>query len=94
MISILEKKHNQRTHIYDWIEEEMNILKKMKEKPTRINMEVTAQEIASLNEMLQNINDKKIEVVELVADNPSDKLVDDLDILDKMVKKNVLIIIK
>lgn len=87
MISILEKKHNQRTQIYEWIEEEMNILRKMKEKPTRINMEVTVQEIANLNEMLQNINDKKIEIIELVADNPSDKLVDDLDILTNMVKK-------
>lgn len=80
MISVLENKHNQRSRIYEWIEEEMNILKKMKEKPIRINTEATAQEITNLNEMLQNINEKKIEISELISSDPSDKLVNDLDV--------------
>lgn len=91
MISILENKHSQRAKIYEWIEEENNNLKKLKEKPTRINIEATAQEITHLNEMLQNINEKKIETAELVSDDISDKLVNDLDLLTDMVI-NLLII--
>lgn len=85
MISILENKHSQRAKIYEWIEEENNNLRKLKEKPTRINIEATAQEITNLNEMLQNINEKKIETAELVSDDLSDKLVNDLDLLTDMV---------
>lgn len=85
MISILENKHNQRAKIYEWIEEENIILKKLMEKPTRINIDATAQEMVNLNEMLQNINEKKIESAELVSDDPSDKLVNDLDVLTDMV---------
>lgn len=89
MISILENKHNQRTKIYEWIEEEKIILNKMKEKPTRINIEATAQEITNLNEMLQNVNDKKLEITELLLDDSSDKLVTDSYHLTDMV--NILI---
>jgi len=89
MISILENKHNQRAIIYEWVEEEMIILNKMKEKPTRVNTEATAQEITNLNEMLQNVNNKKLEIAELVPDGSSDKLVTDLDNLTDMV--NLLI---
>lgn len=85
MISILENKFSQRTKIYEWIEEENINLKKLKEKPTKINIEATAQEITNLNEMLQNINEKKIETAELVSDDLSDKLVHDLDLLTDMV---------
>lgn len=85
MISVLENKQNQREIIYEWIEEEIVILNKMKEKPTRINIDATAQEITNLNEILQNVNDKKLEISELVSDNPSDKLVTDLDNLTDMV---------
>lgn len=91
LISILENKHNQRAKIYEWIEEENIILKKLKEKPTRINIEATAQEITNLSEMLQNISEKKIETAELVSDDISDKLVNDLDLLTDMVI-NLLII--
>jgi hypothetical protein len=79
MISVLENKHNQRSKIYEWIKEEMNILKKIKEKPIRNNTEATAQEIINLNEMLHNINEKKTEISELILNDPSDKLVNDLD---------------
>jgi len=85
MISILENKHNQRAIVYEWIEEEMIILNKMKEKPTRINIDATTQEIINLNEMLQNVNDKKLELMELVSDDPSDKLVTDFNNLIDMV---------
>lgn len=85
MASVLENKHNQRSRIYEWIEEELIVLNKMKEKPTRINIETTAQEINNLNEMLQNINEKRIEIYEIVSDNSSDKLIDDLDNLTNMV---------
>lgn len=85
MISILENKHNQRAIVYEWIEEEIIILNKMKEKPTRINIEATTQEIINLNEMLQNVNDKKLDIAQLVSDDPSDKLVTDLDNLIDMV---------
>lgn len=85
MISILENKHSQRAKIYEWIEEENKNLKKLKEKPTRINIESAAQEITNLNEMLQNINEKKIETAELVSDDYSDKLVNDLNLLTDMV---------
>lgn len=78
IISILENKHNQRTRIYEWIENETISLNKIKEKPTRINIEVTAQEITNLNDMLQNINEKKMEVIELVSHDQSDKLVNDM----------------
>jgi len=101
MISILEDKHNQRAIVYEWIEEEIIILNKMKEKPTRINIEATTQEITNLNEMLQNVNDKKLEIAQLVSDDPSDKLVTDLDNLIDMVSycedvklKMIFIIIK
>lgn len=85
MISVLENKHNQRAIIYEWIEEEMVTLNKMKEKPTRINVDGTAQEITNLNEILHNVNDKKLEIAELVLDDTSDKLVTDLDNLTYMV---------
>lgn len=85
MTSVLENKHNQRSRIYEWIEEELIALNKMKEKPTRINIETTAHEINNLNEMLQNINEKRIEIYEIVSDNSSDKLIDDLDNLTNMV---------
>jgi len=85
MISVLENKHNQRSIIYEWIEEEKVILNKMKEKPTRINIDATAQEITNLNETLQNVNDKKLEIAELVSNDTSDKLVTDLDNLTDMV---------
>lgn len=101
MISILENKHNQRAIVYEWIEEEIIILNKMKEKPTRINIEATTQEITNLNEMLQIVNDKKLEIAQLVSDDPSDKLVTDLDNLIDMVSycedvklKIIFIIIK
>lgn len=101
MISILENKHNQRAIVYEWIEKEIIILNKMKEKPTRINIEATTQEITNLNEMLQNVNDKKLEIAQLVSDDPSDKLVTDLDNLIDMVSycedvklKIIFIIIK
>lgn len=82
---MLENKQNQRTRIYEWIENEMVILNKIKEKPIRINVETTAQEITNLNEMIQNINDKKIEMSELVSGDPSNKLVNDMNILTDMV---------
>lgn len=82
---MLENKHSQRSRIYEWIDEEINILKKMKEKPIRINTEATAQEITNLNEMLQNINEKKIEISELVSSDPSDKLFNDLDVFNNEV---------
>lgn len=85
MTSVLENKQNQRSRIYEWIEEEFIILNKMKEKPTRINIETTAQEINNLNEMLQNINEKQIEIYEIVSDNSSDKLINDVDNLTNMV---------
>lgn len=85
MILVLENKHNQRTIIYEWIEEEMVTLNKMKEKPIRINIDGTAQEITNLNETLHNVNDKKLEIAELVLDDTSDKLVTDLDNLTDMV---------
>jgi len=85
MISVLENKHNQRAIIYEWIKEEMIILNKIKEKPTRINIDATAQEITNLNETLQNVNDKKLEIADLVSDDTSDKLVTDLDNLTNMV---------
>lgn len=85
MILVLENKHNQRAIIYEWIEEEMVILNKMKEKPIRINVDGTAQEITNLNETLRNVNDKKLEIAELVLDDTSDKLVTDLDNLTDMV---------
>lgn len=91
MISILENKHNQRTQIYEWIENETIVLNKIKEKPTRINIEVTAQEINNLNEMLQNINEKKIETIELVLNDQPDKLVNDIDILTDMVIYNFIL---
>jgi len=99
MISILENKHNQRAIVYEWIEEEIIILNKMKEKPTRINIEATTQEITNLNEMLQNVNDKKLEIAQLVSDDPSDKLLTDLDNLIDMasycedVKQKIIFII-
>lgn len=85
LISILERKYNQRTQIYKWIEEETTILKKIKEKPIRINLEATSQEISSLNEIAQNINDKNIELAELESDNQSAELVNNLQNLKDMV---------
>lgn len=85
LITVLENRHNQRSRIFEWIEEEITILNKMKEKPTRINIEATAQEITNLNEMLQNINEKQIEIAELVSEDTSDKLANDLNTLMNMV---------
>lgn len=85
LITVLENRHNQRSRIFEWIEEEITLLNKMKEKPTRINIEATAQEITNLNEMLLNINEKQIEIAELVSEDTSDKLANDLEILINMV---------
>lgn len=71
--------------LHKWIEEEMINLKKMKEKPTRINVEVIAQEINTLNEILQNVNEKITEVSELALEDSSDNLVYNLDILTNEV---------
>jgi len=49
MVSSLENKQKQRMRIYEWIENEMVVLNKIREKPIRINVEVTAQEITNLN---------------------------------------------
>lgn len=87
MISILENTNKKRTLIFEWIKEEMINLNKMKEKPTRINTEATVQEITNLKEMLQNINEKEIEIAELVLNDSSDKLVQDLNILTETVNK-------
>jgi len=90
MVSILENKQNQRMQIYEWIENEIVTLNKIKEKPTRINIEVTAQEITNLNEIVQNINDKKVEITELISDDSSNKLVNDMDILTNMVNCDII----
>lgn len=89
MISVLENKNNQRTRIYEWIEGEMALLRKMREKPTRINVEATGQEIVNLNELLQNVNEKQIEIFELVSDDLSDKLLTDLNTLTNEVNKKI-----
>jgi len=85
MVSVLENKQNQRIRIHEWIENEMVSLNKIKEKPTRINVEVTAQEIVNLNEMLQNVNDKQIEITELTSDDFSNQLVNNMNNLTNMV---------
>lgn len=90
MISVLENKNNQRTRIYEWIEGEMGLLRKMREKPTRINVEAIAQEIVNLNELLQNANEKQIEISELVSDDLSDKLLTDLNSLTDEVNKLII----
>lgn len=83
----MESKSNQRSRINEWVEEEINTLKKMKEKSIKINIEATAQDITNLNEMLQNVNEKNIELAELVSDNSSDDLVNNLKNLTDMVIK-------
>lgn len=73
--------------IHKWIEDEMIILEKIKEKPTRINVEATAQEINTLNEILQNVNEKITEISELVLDDSSDKFANNLDVLTNEVNR-------
>lgn len=87
MISTLENTNKKRIQIYEWIKEELTNFNKMKEKPTRINSEVTIQEITNLNEMLQNINEKEIEITELTPNDSSDKLIQDINILRDTVNK-------
>lgn len=76
--------------MYEWIEGEMGLLRKMREKPTRINVEAIAQEIVNLNELLQNANEKQIEISELVSDDLSDKLLTDLNSLTDEVNKIII----
>lgn len=68
----------------------MGLLRKMREKPTRINVEAIAQEIVNLNELLHNANDKQIEISELVSDDLSDKLLTDLNSLTDEVNKLII----
>lgn len=86
-ISILENQNNKRTQVYEWIEGEMDSLRKIREKPTRINVETIAQEISNLNELMQNVNEKQIEISELVSDGPSDKLLNNLNVLTDEVNQ-------
>lgn len=80
-ISILENQNHKRAQIYEWIEGEMDSLKKIREKPTRINVEAITQEISNLNETMQSVNEKQTEVSQLVSDGQSDKLLDKLNVL-------------
>lgn len=86
-ISILENQNNKRTQMYEWIEGEMDGLRKIREKPTRINVDAIAQEISNLNELMQNVNEKQIEISELVSDAPSDKLSNSLNVLANEVNQ-------
>lgn len=85
MISTLENTNKKRSQIYEWIKEELTNLNKIKEKPTRINPEATIQEITNLNELLQNLNEKEIEIAELIPNDSSDKLLQDLNVLKETV---------
>lgn len=85
MISTLENTNKKRTQIYEWIKEELTNLNKIKEKPTRINLEATIQEITNLNELLLNLNEKEIEIAELIPNDSSDKLLQDLNVLKETV---------
>jgi len=73
--------------MYEWIEGEMDGLRKIREKPTRINVDAIAQEISNLNELMQNVNEKQIEISELVSDAPSDKLSNSLNVLANEVNQ-------